>query len=71
MIDLKTVNQIKRASIEERLQIIEQILQSLRNDMKQESKIRESRFRPFKVRKFSLGQEVHVDREELYSERGL
>jgi len=71
MIDFKTVNQIKRASVEERLQIIELILQSLKNDMKQESKIRESGFRPFKVRKFSLGKEVHVDREELYSERGL
>ncbi len=71
MIDLKTVNQIKRASVEERLQIIEQILQSLKKDMKQESRIKQSRFQPFKVRKFSLGQEVHMDREELYSERGL
>lgn len=24
----------------------------------------------FKVRKFSLGEEIHVDRDELYSERG-
>lgn len=25
--------------------------------------------KPFKVRKFSLGEEVHVDRDELYSDR--
>lgn len=67
MIDLKTVDQIKRAPVEERLQIIEHILQSIKNDMlKPKTK---EKFKLFKVRKFSLGQEVHVDREELYSER--
>ena len=71
MIDLKTVDQLKQAPIEERLQIIELILQSLKKDIRQKPKIEETRFKPFKVRKFNLGQEVHVDREELYSERGL
>lgn len=71
MIDLKTVDQLKQAPIEERLQIIELILQSLKKDIRHKPKIEETRFKPFKVRKFSLGQEVHVDREELYSERGL
>jgi len=27
-----------------------------------------SKPKPFKVRKFSLGEEVHVDRDELYSD---
>jgi hypothetical protein len=71
MIDLKTVDQLKQAPIEERLQIIELILQSLKKDIRPKPKIEETRVKPFKVRKFSLGQEVHVDREELYSERGL
>ena len=71
MIDLKTVDQLKQAPIEERFQIIELILQSLKKDIRQKPKMEETRFNPFKVRKFSLGQEVHVDREELYSERGL
>ncbi|MFQ5706021.1 MAG: hypothetical protein ACE5HO_01145 [bacterium] len=71
MIDLKTVDQLKQASIEERLKIIELILQSLKEDIKQKPKIAATRFKSFKVRKFSLGQEVHVDREDLYSERGL
>ena len=70
MIDLKTVDQMKQAPIEERLQIIELILQSLKKDIRQMPKTQEKRFKPFKVRKFSLGQEVYVDREELYSERG-
>ena len=69
MIDLKTVDQMKQAPIEERLQIIELILQSLKEDIGQESKTHENPFELFRVRKFSLGQEIHVNREELYSER--
>ena len=71
MIDLKTVDKLNQAPVEERLQIIELILQSLKKDIRKKLKIEERPFKPFKVRKFSLGQEVHVDREELYSERGL
>ena len=71
MFDLETVKQIKQASIEERIQIIELILQSLKNDIKPELKIEKSQFKQFKIRKFSLGEEVHVDRDKLYSERGL
>ena len=69
MIDLKTVEQIKQAPVEERLHIIELIFQSLKKDIKQRFKIKQRKFKPFKVRRFSLGQEVHIDREELYSER--
>jgi len=71
MINPKTVNQIKQASIEERIQIIELILQSLKKDIRPELEVGKSQFRSFKIRKFSLGKEVHVDRDELYSERGL
>jgi hypothetical protein len=72
MIDHSTVNQIKKAPIEERIYIIELILQSLKNDIKlNHKKLDTSRFKQFKVRKFSLGEEVHVDRDEIYAERGL
>jgi hypothetical protein len=72
MIDHSTVNQIKKAPIEERIYIIELILQSLKNDIKlNHNKLDTSRFKQFKVRKFSLGEEVHVDRDEIYAERGL
>lgn len=71
MIDQKTVNKIKQSPLEERIQIIELILQTLKNDIKQKTKDRESNSKPFKVHKFKLGNEVHVDREELYSDRGI
>ncbi|MCP5052709.1 MAG: hypothetical protein GY940_36415 [bacterium] len=68
MIDSNTVNRIKRASVAERLRVIEIILQSLRIDIKEEPPGKKSK--QFKVRQFDLGEEVHVDRDELYSERG-
>jgi len=71
MIDNNTVRQIKQSSIAERFQIMEIIFQSLKNDFKkaQGNADESSKPKPFKVRKFSLGEEVHVDRDELYSDR--
>jgi hypothetical protein len=66
MIDTKTVKRIKSAPASERIQIMELILQSLKDEIKKEPPVRRKRF---KVRKFNLGREVHVDRDELYSER--
>jgi hypothetical protein len=71
MIDLKTVRQIKNAPVEERIQIIEFILQSLKNDIRSKFENENANYKKFKIRKFSLGEEVHVDRDELYSKRGL
>ena len=71
MIDSNTVNQIKQASMAERIWVMEIIFQSLKNDIKKEqgNATKTSKSKPFKVRKFSLGEEVHVDRDELYSDR--
>lgn len=71
MIDLNTVRQISNAPIEERIQIIEVLLQSLKNDIRPKLKSNTMKYKNFKIHKFSLGEEVHVDRDELYSERGL
>ncbi len=72
MVDLITVDQIKRAPIEDRIQIIELILQSLKNDLKYEiKKANKARYSQFKIRQFNLGKEIHVDRDEMYSDRGL
>ena len=68
MIDPQIVNQIKQAS-NERTQIIEFILQSLKKDIRPELEVGKSQFKPFKIRKFSLGEEIHVARDKLYSER--
>jgi len=71
MIDTNIIKKINHSSIEERIQIMELILQSLKNEIKPQHKTEKKHFKPFKIRKFSLGQEVHVDRDELYAERGL
>ncbi|MFQ6040984.1 MAG: hypothetical protein ACE5PV_09020 [Candidatus Poribacteria bacterium] len=70
MIESKTFDQIKQTSIEERISIIEPILQSLKKDIRPELEGK-SKFKPFKIREFSLGKEIHVERDKLYSERGL
>jgi len=69
MINLKTVQQIEKAPIEERLEIIELLLRSLKKDMA--TRTRPTPQKRFRIRQFDLGQEVHVDREELYADRGL
>ncbi len=71
MIDSNTVRQIKQSPIAERIRIMEIIFQSLKNDIKkaQENADKSPKRKPFKVRTFSLGEEVHVDRDELYSDR--
>lgn len=70
MINQSTVKQIKKAPVEERIKIIKVILESLGNDIKPQSNNSKSKFKHFKIRKYSLGNEVHVDRDELYFERG-
>jgi len=63
MIDPRTIESIQRVSVEERLHIIELILESLKRDMRTHTD------KQFVIRQFSLGQEVQVDRYELYAER--
>lgn len=69
MIDSRTVEQIKKAPIQEKIQIIEDILSSLKNDIN--VGLKQSEYKKFKVRKISLGKEIHIDRDELYFDRGL
>jgi hypothetical protein len=69
MIDLETFEKLQSASVEERIYIIEAILQSLKNDLGSSPKPSSS-IKPFKVRQFNLG-EINIDREELYAERNL
>lgn len=71
MIDLKNIDQIKQSSIKDRIQLIEFILESIKEDINQIEKINKLPSEPFKVRRFSLGGEVNVDRDILYSERGF
>jgi hypothetical protein len=71
MINSKSVSDIVQLSITERLRIIEIIFQSLKNDLQREQKKAEGHLKekPFKVRKFHLGRDVCIDRDELYADR--
>lgn len=68
MIDLQ---QIQQASMTERLQLIEFILQSLKQDLQTDFVLEKPQAKPFKVRQFSLGQDVQVDRDKIYAERSM
>lgn len=65
MVESHNLRQLEKAPIEERIKIIEWLLQSVKNDLKRSSKPQQS----FKVRSFSLGSDITVNREEIYSER--
>jgi hypothetical protein len=69
MIDNETINQVKQASLTERIRFMEIILQSLKREIKPKKVPRKRKVDTFKVRVFNLGEEVHVDRDELYEER--
>lgn len=71
MINSKSINDIVQLSIAERLRIIEIIFQSLKSDLRQvqEKDASQPKSKPFSVRKFHLGRDVSIDRDELYADR--
>lgn len=73
MIDSQSVSQMMKLPVAERIKLMEIIFQSLKSDLakaQQKNKNKEER-KPelFKVRQFDLGKDIHVDRDEIYSER--
>ncbi len=70
MVDLA---QIRQVPVAERIHIIELILQSLKQDIRPNLARDKPAFfpKPFRVRQFDLGQEVHIDRDMIYAEREL
>ena len=72
MINAKTIKQIKHASIPERIHIVEEILHSLKQDIiRGIAPTKGGQSKPFRVRQFNLGTDIHVDRDILYAERVL
>jgi len=69
MIDQETVQQLQHAPLSDRIQAIEVLLKSLKNDIAQHDPCKATR-KPFAVRVFNLGIDIQPDREEIYSERG-
>ena len=71
MINQDTLNQIKQAPVSDRIQLIEIIVKSLKDDIKTIPKKKKSKSGQFKVRKFNLGQEIQADRNMIYTERNI
>lgn len=71
MLNNTLVSQIQQASVAERLHWMELILQSLKPDIAPKLTVKPFSPKRFTVRTFSLGQEVSVERDQLYLERGL
>ncbi|MBD3377445.1 hypothetical protein GF406_20625 [candidate division KSB1 bacterium] len=67
MINNETLEKIKNYPVNERIEIIAEILESLKSDIQDKRKGKKS----FKVKKIRLGQDVNIDRNKLYLERGL
>jgi len=71
MIAQETIMQLKSISIGERLQLIEILFNSLKQDMKSLERKVQPKLERFTVQTFNLGQEIHVDRDIIYAERGF
>jgi len=66
----EAIKALQETPVKERIQIIELLLQSLKNDIELAESAEEVQ-KPFTVRTFDLGIDVLPDREEMYISRGL
>lgn len=73
MIDNQSVSQLMKLPVADRIKLMEIIFQSLKNDLanvqEKSNNTEEKKPELFKVRHFDLGKDLHVDRDEIYSER--
>lgn len=66
----EAIQTLQNTPLEERIQIIELLLQSLKEDISSEDK-KDKAHKPFEIRTFNLGRDIQIAREEMYLERGL
>ncbi|MCA9946801.1 MAG: hypothetical protein KC449_25145 [Anaerolineales bacterium] len=66
----EAVQQLQHASVADRIQAIELLLQSLKDEMVYSKPVLAGT-KPFRVRTFNLGVDVQVDRDEMYTDRVL
>jgi hypothetical protein len=71
MIAQETIGQLQSISVGERLHLMEILLNSLRQDIKNMERKVQPELERFTVRTFDLGQEIHADRDVIYAERGF
>lgn len=61
----EAVQQLQYASVAERIQVIELLLQSLKDEIIHDEPVR----KPFHIRTFNLGKDIQLDRDEMYADR--
>jgi len=64
----ETVEQLQHTPLTYRIQVIELLLQSLKEEIAQREAVQTPR-KPFHVQTFDLGTDVTVDRDEMYADR--
>lgn len=69
MLKAEIYDEIKKATPEERVEILEYILRSLKIEFMTPKKEKPQKMKKFKVKKIDLGEDVSADREEIYSKR--
>jgi hypothetical protein len=65
----EAVQQLQYTPLTYRIQVIELLLQSIKEEIAQHEVVQSPR-KPFRVQTFDLGTDVTVDREEMYADRG-
>ena len=70
MLAQKTIEQLQHAPLDDRIQAIEVLLGTLKSDIPR-SKTLSAAQKPFTVHLFDLGTDIHIDRDEMYMDRGL
>ena len=66
----EAIQQLQNASLTDRIQVIELLLQSLKDEIARGEPTQAAR-KPFRIRTFNLGTDVQIDREEMYANRVL
>jgi hypothetical protein len=64
----ETVQQLQYTPLTFRIQVIELLLQSLKDEIAQSETVQAPQ-KPFRVQTFDLGADVTIDREAMYADR--
>ena len=66
----EAVQSLQYAPLADRIRVIELLVQSLKEEVAHGESAQTQR-KPFRVRTFDLGADVHADRDEMYAERAV
>ncbi len=64
----EAVQQLQYAPLADRIQVIELLLQSLKDEIANSETAQAVR-KPFRIRTFDLGTDIEIDRDDLYADR--